>query len=117
MGEIHLSSVASSLGSGIRHHFVAGGLCVLVFLADLSFPQIHALGTAYISVVYVVSRLQKKRLIWGYAALCTLLILVGGIDDSGFAASADRVLSILALGAVTWIFHSHIYLAFNVSPL
>lgn len=116
MGEIHLP-VASSLGSGMRHHFVAGGLCVLIFLADLSFPQVHALGAAYISVLYVVSRLQKKRLIWGYAALCTLLILAGGIDDSGFAASVDRLLSILALWAVTWILHSHIYLTFNVSPL
>lgn len=117
MGMIHLSPVASGLASGMRHHFVACGLCVLFFLADLSFSQIHALGVAYIAVLYVVSRLQKKRLLWAYAALCTFLILAGGIDNTGFALSADRTLSILALWAVAWALHSHIYLTFNVSPL
>ena len=92
-------------------------MCCLILVLDLNLPQVNALGVAYISALFVVSRLQKKRFIWTYALVCTLLILAGAIDIYGYTFSVDRVLSILVLWSVAWVLHSHIYMTLDISPL
>ena len=54
-------------------------LCILFFGLDLIFPLGYAAGTLYVVVIIIIGRLDNHKALWSYAALSTLLTLIGFI--------------------------------------